>query len=92
MALYDGKTITNADLQLPAQAASAGSAAGKSNVEDAFGRLDEYLQDIESEVVQEALQRCRWNKTEAAKLLGISFRQLRYRLDKLALPDQESPP
>lgn len=91
MALYDGKTITNADLQLPAQAPGA-STGGELDPEAAFGRLDEYLQEIESQVVQEALQRCRWNKTEAAKLLGISFRQLRYRLDKLALPDQESSP
>ncbi len=91
MALYDGKTITNADLQLPAQAPGVPT-GGEFDPEAAFGRLDDYLQEIESQVVQEALQRCRWNKTEAAKLLGISFRQLRYRLDKLSLPDQESSP
>ena len=91
MALYDGKTITNADLQLPAQAPGV-TTGGEFDPEAAFGRLDDYLQEIESQVVQEALQRCRWNKTEAAKLLGISFRQLRYRLDKLSLPDQESSP
>ncbi|MCZ6564926.1 MAG: helix-turn-helix domain-containing protein, partial [Gammaproteobacteria bacterium] len=32
-----------------------------------------------------ALEKTRWNKTAAAKLLGITFRQLRYRLQKLEL-------
>jgi len=33
----------------------------------------------------EALEKTRWNKTAAAKLLGISFRALRYRLEKLGM-------
>jgi two-component system response regulator PilR (NtrC family) len=34
-----------------------------------------------------ALEECRWNKTATAKLLGISFRSLRYRLKKLGLDE-----
>jgi two-component system response regulator PilR (NtrC family) len=47
--------------------------------------LETYLAEIEKEVISKALERCRWNKTEAARALGISFRALRYRLKKLEL-------
>jgi len=45
--------------------------------------LEDYLGDQEKKVIVEALEKTRYNKTAAAKLLGISFRQLRYRLKKL---------
>lgn len=47
--------------------------------------LEAYLEDIEKNVIVEALEATRWNKTAAAKKLGISFRALRYRLKKLGL-------
>lgn len=47
--------------------------------------LETYLEDIEKNVIVEALEATRWNKTAAAKKLGISFRALRYRLKKLDL-------
>ena len=47
--------------------------------------LDSMLVDIEKQKILEALEKTRWNKTAAAKLLGISFRALRYRLEKLDL-------
>ena len=47
--------------------------------------LETYLEDIEKNVIVEALESTRWNKTAAAKKLGISFRALRYRLKKLKL-------
>jgi two-component system response regulator PilR (NtrC family) len=47
--------------------------------------MEGYLEDIEREVLSAALEECRWNKTATAKLLGISFRSLRYRLKKLGL-------
>ena len=43
------------------------------------------IETNEKEVISKALERCRWNKTETAKALGISFRALRYRLKKLEL-------
>ncbi len=51
----------------------------------AFESLDSYLEDIEKAVILQALESCRWNKTAAAKKLGITFRQLRYKLKKLEL-------
>jgi two-component system response regulator PilR (NtrC family) len=47
--------------------------------------LESYLEDIEKHVIVEALEATRWNKTAAAKKLGITFRALRYKLKKLNL-------
>ena len=47
--------------------------------------LDSYLDTVERQTILEALEKTRWNKTAAAKLLGISFRALRYRLEKLGM-------
>ena len=49
------------------------------------GSLDEHLEGIERQTILKALEETRWNRTAAAKKLGISFRQLRYRLEKLGL-------
>lgn len=45
--------------------------------------LNQDMDAIEKERIVKALEQTRWNKTKAAKLLGITLRQLRYRLDKL---------
>jgi two-component system response regulator PilR (NtrC family) len=47
--------------------------------------LESYLEGIEKNVIVDALESTRWNKTAAAKKLGITFRALRYRLKKLGL-------
>ena len=47
--------------------------------------LEKYLESIEIEAIEKALEETRWNKTAAAKKLGMSFRSLRYRLKKLGL-------
>jgi two-component system response regulator PilR (NtrC family) len=47
--------------------------------------LEDFLEQIERRVITEALESTRWNKTAAAKNLGITFRALRYRLKKLGL-------
>jgi two-component system response regulator PilR (NtrC family) len=45
--------------------------------------LEDYLEGIERKAIEQALEETRWNKTAAAKKLGITFRALRYRLKKL---------
>jgi two-component system response regulator PilR (NtrC family) len=49
------------------------------------GALGAHLEDIEREAIVRALEKTRYNKTAAAKLLGISFRALRYRIKKLGI-------
>ncbi len=47
--------------------------------------LDDYLLEQQKEVILDALNKTKWNRTKAAKLLGITFRALRYRLKKLGI-------
>ena len=47
--------------------------------------LPDYLEHVERQAILKALDKTRQNKTAAAKLLGVSFRTLRYRISKLGL-------
>ncbi len=47
--------------------------------------LDNQVEDVQRQAIVEALEKTRYNKTAAAKLLGLSFRQLRYRIKKLGI-------
>jgi two-component system, NtrC family, response regulator PilR len=47
--------------------------------------LDDLLEERERQAIIEALDQTRGNRTAAARLLGISFRQMRYRLKKLGI-------
>ena len=49
------------------------------------GALGDQLQGIERDAIVKALEKTRYNKTAAAKLLGMSFRALRYRIKKLGI-------
>ena len=44
--------------------------------------LDTYIEDIEKKMLEDALEKARYNKTRAADALGISFRSFRYKLKK----------
>lgn len=52
--------------------------------------LDKYLEEVERSILLKAIETNRWNRTLAAKQLGISFRSLRYRLQKLGLEDTDN--
>ena len=47
--------------------------------------LESYLESIERRTIEKALEQTRWNKTAAARKLGVSFRALRYKLKKLGM-------
>jgi len=47
--------------------------------------LGNQVEDVQRQAIVEALEKTRYNKTAAAKLLGLSFRQLRYRIKKLGI-------
>ena len=51
----------------------------------ASGNLGDQVEDVQRQAIIEALEKTRYNKTAAAKLLGLSFRQLRYRIKKLGI-------
>jgi two-component system response regulator PilR (NtrC family) len=82
MTLAEGEVIRAADIHL--QAAAQEPAAEIPNTVPGQP-LGSYLGDMEKEAIRKALEQTRYNKTAAAKLLGMSFRQLRYRIKKLGL-------
>ena len=75
------------DIQLrpsPVALPSARIAEGTAKVPNA-GALGDHLEDIERDAILKALEQTRYNKTAAAKVLGMSFRALRYRIKKLGI-------
>jgi len=96
LALSDNGCISTSDLQFPSRTTELSApqnqsvnstSGGIQSVESVGGDLEGYLEDIEKNIIASALEACRWNKTNTAKSLGISFRSLRYRLKKLGLED-----
>jgi len=53
--------------------------------------LEDYLMTVEKNLILKALDETRWNRTAAARKLGMTFRSLRYRLKKLGLDDDNDP-
>jgi two-component system response regulator PilR (NtrC family) len=91
VALCEANTIKPDDLRLvPASAQRA--AALPAEIEDDGGEsldgdggLEGYISNLEREAIEKALLETRYNKTAAAKKLGITFRALRYKLKKLGI-------
>ncbi|MGB6053974.1 MAG: sigma-54 dependent transcriptional regulator, partial [Burkholderiaceae bacterium] len=52
--------------------------------------LPTHLDRVEREIIRRALEKTRFNRTQAAELLGISFRQLRYRMQRLSIREHDS--
>jgi two-component system response regulator PilR (NtrC family) len=50
--------------------------------------LQERLDAVERQAILAALEQTRYNRTAAARLLGITFRALRYRMEKLGMKDE----
>ncbi len=80
-ALSEGGEIDAADLDL----APPRVEASEDTPEAMQISLPEYLDRVEREAIQAALARTGGNKTAAARLLGVTFRSLRYRLERLGL-------
>ncbi len=81
LALADGNTIHAGDLNL-----APGPAFQPANESDSVpGNLQDYLDKVEREALIKALEQTRHNKTAAARLLGVTFRSLRYRLERLGI-------
>jgi len=51
--------------------------------------LPAHLDEVERQIIRRALAQTRFNRTQAAELLGISFRQLRYRMQRLAIREHD---
>jgi DNA-binding NtrC family response regulator len=85
-ALAKGNVLEVDDIHLDIRPAKASTGAG--------GFLPDgmTLEQWEDEMVQEALRRANGNKSQAARLLGLSRNALRYRLSKIGIADEEKEP
>lgn len=88
----EGDVITQADLMLPEVDLRSKSVPNHEQIIEhkpdqitLTSDLGTHLEDQERQLITDALESVRWNKTAAAKNLGISFRALRYKLKKLGL-------
>jgi two-component system response regulator PilR (NtrC family) len=82
LALSGSREISVDDLHLTAP-------AGAERESDAAeGALPDYLDNIERKAIVEALAKTGFNRTAAARLLGITFRQLRYRMQRLGIKEE----
>jgi two-component system response regulator PilR (NtrC family) len=85
LALSASREIDVEDLRLSASAGA--SVAAGAAADSATSALPDYLDDIERKAIIEALGKTDFNRTAAAKVLGITFRQLRYRMQRLGIKD-----
>jgi len=85
LALCSENRITEADLYLTQGAPKDKPALLDGAIGTRGLPLHDFLDHVEREAIVKALEATRFNKTAAAKLLGITFRSLRYRLDRLGI-------
>ncbi|MEZ4703932.1 MAG: sigma-54 dependent transcriptional regulator [Bdellovibrionota bacterium] len=85
--LENGDQLTSHSIPVKIKDKITGGGSDKLSKEMEDGGLEETLADIERKAILTALNDAKGNKTKAANLLKISFRSLRYRLQKLGLDD-----
>jgi two-component system response regulator PilR (NtrC family) len=85
LALASGEEIAEEDLGLSNPTVSDGNADDVADMSSLS--LPEKLESIERQAIIVALEKTRYNRTAAAKLLGVSFRALRYRMERLGIKD-----
>jgi two-component system response regulator PilR (NtrC family) len=87
LALCDGQTIAIDDVLIEGSSHIQNNASSAMFDSSHSGEvnLTDYLEEVEKKAIIQALDKTNNNKTAAAKLLGVTFRTLRYRLAKLGL-------
>ena len=80
--LCEGEHIQAGDLRL---ADACDNAEVGENSLAQIDNLEDHLENIERQLIMQALEETRWNRTAAAQRLGLSFRSMRYRLKKLGI-------
>ncbi len=91
VAFSDGATIDVRDIRLdlsPTRSRSDTGNAGATGGVGPFPPDGMTLEQYEDEIIREALRRANGNKSQAARLLGLSRNALRYRLSKMGVPDE----
>ena len=86
IALSAGGRIEAADIQLDVSPPRPGAVETAAGI--AFPPQGTSLDEFEEEIIREALRRAAGNKSQAARLLGLSRNALRYRLSKMGVADE----
>jgi DNA-binding NtrC family response regulator len=86
VALSSGRMIDEKDIHLDTRQSKAGVAASASA--NQFLPEGMTLEQWEDNMIRESLRRANGNKSQAARLLGLSRNALRYRLGKLGVADE----
>jgi len=81
--LCEGQQIQIHDLQLTENPTTLEANSDLAKIDN----LEDYLEETERNLLMQALEQTRWNRTAAAERLGLTFRSLRYRLKKLGIGD-----
>lgn len=89
LALCSDVEIDKGGLQLESfEASSEDTLVAQSEVSNIGLPLQDYLDRLEKESIAGALEKTKYNRTAAAKLLGITVRSMRYRIERLGLNDE----
>ena len=90
LTMAGGSEIQAADLQLtgPRLGADTQVLDGPVSLSLENQSMPEKLECIEKQSILGALEKTHFNRTAAAKLLGVSFRTLRYRMERLGIKDE----
>jgi two-component system response regulator PilR (NtrC family) len=80
-ALCADNAVTLDDLQLGLELAVDGSVGRDGET------LDDHINRVEKQIILEALAKTGFNRTAAARLLGVTFRSLRYRIERLGIEE-----
>lgn len=88
LALCSDGVITPSDLQLATGGMDETKESGKPEVCSKYP-LTDYLDNVERTAILEALNQTGFNRTAAARILGITFRALRYRMERLGISDKD---
>jgi len=89
IALCEADTVYAEDLHLPEKPGTSTSISHETTGQRGNEPLEEYLATIERDEIETTLNACGWNRVEAAHMLGMSPRQLRYRMGKLGLSGEK---
>ena len=81
VATLDTQTAVAEAMRAPAESPRAAESALPTD-------LAAHLDDVERDILVRALEHYRYNRTAAAKLLGITFRALRYRMERLGIKEE----
>jgi len=88
-AVQDGASDGMAVARVEATTAAPANGATPNGLPGLPCNLPNHLDEVEREIIRRALAKTQFNRTQAAELLGISFRQLRYRMQRLGVNESD---